>query len=292
MKFKGVMPALVTPLNADETLNVKVLEKLMSDLMAKGAEGFYIGGATGEGLSLAKAERMKLTEETVRIADKKATTIIQVASTCFKDAVDLAKHAEKAGADAISATPPIFYRYDEEDVYNYYKELANSVNLPIMIYYCPLAGFEMSAKFLAKVFEIDNVTAVKSTTSNFFQMMLLKDLTHGEMDILNGCDEMLLQGLSAGADGGIGTTYNFMFDNIKKVYDSFLAGNMEEALKAQTKIANIVSVLVQYEGIPTTKVVLEKMGYEVGNASFPLKRYSDEEKEVMIAKYREAGLDI
>ena len=77
MKFKGAIPALATPLNADETLNVQVLEKLMNYLMEKGAESFYIGGATGEGLSLAKEERIKLTEEAVRIAGDKATALFR-----------------------------------------------------------------------------------------------------------------------------------------------------------------------------------------------------------------------
>lgn len=292
MKFKGVIPALATPLNADETLNVQSLEKLMGDLMHKGAEGFYIGGATGEGLAVAKEERIKLTEETIRIADKKAVTIIQVASTCFKDAIDLAKHAEKSGADAISATPPIFFKYDEDDVYNYYKELAKSVNIPIMMYYSPLAGFEMNAKFAARMYEIDNITAIKWTSSNFYQMILLKELTHGEMDVLNGFDEMLLQGLSAGADGGIGTTYNFMFEKIKAVYDCYTAGNMAGAMEAQTKVDKIVAVLHQYEGIPTTKAILDYMGYNVGYATFPMKRYNSEEIEIMMDKYRKAGLDI
>ena len=292
MKFTGVLPALVTPLNADETLNVKVLEKLMGDLIKKGADGFYVGGATGEGMALHKEVRKNLAEESIRIADGKKPCIIQVACTNFKDTIELAKHAESVGATAISSTTPIFFKYDEADVYSYYKELASAVNIPLMAYYSPLAGFEMNAKFAAKLFEIDNITAIKWTSSNFYQMNVLKDLTHGEMNIMNGADEMLLMGLSAGADGGIGSNYNFMLENIKGIYDSFVAGDIAKAQEMQTKVNRIVNVLLQHEIIPSTKVVLEKMGYEVGNASFPMKRYTEEEKEVMINKYREAGLNI
>lgn len=292
MKFTGVLPALVTPLNADETLNVKVLEKLMGDLIQKGADGFYVGGATGEGMALHKEVRKNLAEESIRIADGKKPCIIQVACTNFKDTVELAKHAESVGATAISSTTPIFFKYDEDDVYSYYKELASAVNIPLMAYYSPLAGFEMNAKFAARLFEIDNITAIKWTSSNFYQMNVLKDLTHGEMNIMNGADEMLLMGLSAGADGGIGSNYNFMIENIKGIYDNFVAGDIAKAQEMQTKVNRIVNVLLQHEIIPSVKVVLEKMGYEVGNASFPMKRYTEEEKEVMISKYREAGLDI
>ena len=104
MKFKGIMPALVTPLNEDESINTKVLEQLMEDMIAKGADGFYIAGATGEGLALRPEERRVLAEESVRIAKGRVPCIIQVASTDFSEAIRLAKHAEACGADAISAT--------------------------------------------------------------------------------------------------------------------------------------------------------------------------------------------
>jgi N-acetylneuraminate lyase len=84
-----------------------------------------------------------------------------------------------------------------------------------MIYYSPAARFDISADFAAKMFEVDNITAIKWTSSDYYEMLRLKDLTHGEMNIINGPDEMLLMGLNAGADGGIGTTYNFMFETIK-----------------------------------------------------------------------------
>jgi N-acetylneuraminate lyase len=90
-----------------------------------------------------------------------------------------------------------------------------------MIYYSPAAGFDFNAKFVARMFEIDNITAIKWTSSNYYGLTQVKELTHGEMNLINGPDEMLLMGLNAGADGGIGTTYNFMFDTIKSIYDNF-----------------------------------------------------------------------
>ena len=157
MKIKGILPALVTPLNGDETINVPVLNKLISDLIEQGADGFYIGGATGEGLALRTGERKVLAEAAIAAANKKIPCIIQVAATVFSDAIDLAKHAEKAGAAAISATAPLFFAYDEDDVYSYYKTLAASVHIPLMVYYSPAANFRSSADFARRLFEIDNV---------------------------------------------------------------------------------------------------------------------------------------
>ena len=292
MKFKGVMPALVSPIDANEKINVPVLNKLLEDLLAKGADGFYLCGATGEGIAIDPEQRMVLAEEAIKTVGGRKPCIVQVASGNFEDAIRLAKHAEKAGAAAISATPPLFFSYDKDDVYNYYKKLADAVSIPMMIYYNPAAGFHINADIAAKMFEIDNVTAIKWTSSDYYQMMRLRDLTKGEMNIINGPDEMLLMGLSAGADGGIGTTYNFMFDIIRGIYDNFMKGDLETAREYQTRAIRIISVLLSYKIIPAAKAVLEAQGYAVGNATFPMKRYSDAEKATIVEQMKAAGLEI
>ena len=292
MKFKGVMPALVSPIDANEKINLPVLNQLLNDLLAKGADGFYLCGATGEGIAIDPEQRMVLAEEAIKTVGGRKPCIVQVASGNFEDAIRLAKHAEKVGAAAISATPPLFFSYDKDDVYNYYKKLADAVSIPMMIYYNPAAGFHINADIAAKMFEIDNVTAIKWTSSDYYQMMRLRDLTKGEMNIINGPDEMLLMGLSAGADGGIGTTYNFMFDIIRGIYDNFMKGDLETAREYQTRAIRIISVLLNYKIIPAAKAVLEAQGYAVGNATFPMKRYSDTEKATIVEQMKAAGLKI
>ena len=292
IKFSGVMPALVSPIDANEKINIPVLNQLLTDLLTKGADGFYLCGATGEGIAIDPEQRMVLAEEAIKTVGGRKPCIVQVASGNFEDAIRLAKHAEKVGAAAISATPPLFFSYDKDDVYNYYKKLADAVSIPMMIYYNPAAGFHINADIAAKMFEIDNVTAIKWTSSDYYQMMRLRDLTKGEMNIINGPDEMLLMGLSAGADGGIGTTYNFMFDIIRGIYDNFMKGDLQTAREYQTRAIRIISVLLSYKIIPAAKAVLEAQGYAVGNATFPMKRYSDEEKAVIVEQMKAAGLKI
>lgn len=290
-KFTGIMPALVTPLCEDETVNVPVLKKLVSDLADKGADGFYVGGATGEGIALRQDVREVLCEESIASAKGKPC-IVHVASADFSEAVALAKHAEAHGAAAISAIPPLFFRYNEDDVYNYYKTLAEAVHIPMVIYYNPAAGFTVNAEFAARCFEVDNITAIKWTSSDFFGMIRLKEMTHGEMNIINGPDEMLICGLASGADAGIGTTYNYILPLIRGVYDNFRAGNIDAAREYQMKADKIIKVLLSYTTIPASKVVMEKMGYAVGNAAFPMKRYTEAQKDEIIAAFRAAGLEL
>ncbi len=291
--FRGTMPALVTPLNEDNTLNSLALCHLITDLLAQGADGFYIGGATGEGIALSREVREELAEDAVKCVAHRKPCIIHVASANFKECIELAKHAERCGADAVSAIPPLFFGYDENDIYEYYKAIANAVHIPVMIYYNLAAGFKFTANAAARMFQIDNITSIKWTSSDYFGMIRLKQLTNGEMNIINGCDEMLLMGLNAGADGGIGTTYNFIYPIIKRIYESFKSGDMAAAQAAQYEADKIIGAISgHYSIIPATKAILEKLGYDVGNATFPMKRFSDEVKEKMFSELREAGLKI
>ena len=159
----------------------------------------------------------------------------------------------------------------------------------MMIYYNPAAGVNISAQFAARMFEVDNITAIKWTSPNYYDMMRLKDLTHGEMNIINGPDEMLLMGLNAGVDGGIGTTYNFMLPLIRGVYDNFVKNDIEAAQEYQMRVARVISAMRGFPTIPATKAMVEEMGYEVGNAVFPMKRLQENEKVALIQKMKDNG---
>ncbi len=290
IRFEGLIPALITPLNEDESINCKVLSKMLLEMMSEGADGFYIAGATGEGLALRPEDRRVLAEESVRTVTHRKPCIIQVASTDFSEAIALAKHAESIGADAISATPPLFFGYNSDEVYEYYKALANAVHIPLMIYYNPNAGFKMDAKFAARAFEIDNITAIKWTSPSYDQMMELKRLTNGEMNIINGPDQMLLMGLSAGADGGIGTTYNYMLEYFRGIHDCYKNGDHGKAYEYQVKVTKVLSVITSRSFIPVSKVLMEARGYAVGNATFPMERFTKEEKRKITEEAIMAGV--
>lgn len=272
MKFKGIMPALITPLNEDgKTVNEESARGLIEYLINQGADGFYVLGSTGEGLVLDESERMKMLEISVDQVKGRKPIICHTAAMNFSEAVRLSKHAEKVGADALSAIPPIFFHYRDEDIYNYYKSLAGSTNLPFVMYNHPSANGGMSAETVAKIFEIDNITGVKWTVNNYYEMMRLKDITNGEINIINGPDEMLISGLAAGADAGIGTTYNVMLPQYLKIYKYFTEGNIEEARKIQYKVNRVIKCMAKNEVISAVKSMCSLLGFPAGEATYPLR---------------------
>jgi N-acetylneuraminate lyase len=290
-RFQGVYPALVTPLTKDEKLNLPALEKLLRYEMGEGADGFYIGGATGEGLLLDIPERKKLCEKSIEYIGADKAKIVHITDMNFRNTIELAKHAEAAGADAISSIAPIYFKYDENDIYEYYKAIAKSVNIPVIIYYTVSAGVTISLELFSRLFEIDNITGVKWTSSNYYEMISLRE-RFPEANIFNGPDEMLVCGLAGGADGGIGSTYNIMYPTIREIYDRFRAGDIIGAQETQKKADKLIRAILKYSVIPVCKLVLEEKGIEVGNASFPMTTYTAEQRKQILRDLTEAGLVI
>ena len=289
-KFKGIMSALVTPFCSDnKTINEDSAKKLIDLHINQGASGFYIIGGTGEGLVLSREQREEMCEISVKHVAKRVPVINHIAAMNFSEAIELAKHAEKSGCDAIAAVPPSFFYYSEDDMFEYYKALAESVSIPLIIYYHPSAQKDMSAKLIAKIFEIDNVTGVKWSSNNFYELMKLKEMTHGEMNIINGPDELLVQGLAAGADAGIGSTYNIMLPEFVAIYNHFQKGEMDKALEIQMKVNRVIDIMLKNELIPSVKYAVSLMGIEAGNATFPMKQLTDRDKKIIASSLEEAG---
>ena len=290
VKYEGILTALVTPLKEDnKTVNESCVKELIEFQLGQGANGFYILGGTGEGPVIAPEERIRMCETAVKCVAGRKPVICHIAAMNLNEAIMLAKQAEKSGADAIAAIPPLFFFYDENDIFNYYKKIAESVSIPLIIYYHPSAQKDMSAKLIARLFEIDNITGVKWSSTNYFEMMNLKDLTQGDMNIINGPDELLVCGLMAGADAGIGSTDNFMLPEFVSIYNLFKAGKIDEARAVQMKVNRVIQLAFKHEVIPMVKQATAFMGFDVGEPTYPMRHMSDAEKEELAAELKALG---
>ena len=278
--FSGILPALVTPLTERETINEDVARRLMRWHMDQGMDGFYICGATGEGPVVAPKERMRLAEiarEETRARGKKA--IIHVGAIDLTTAKALARHAGEIGADAISSMPPFFFGYGEKEIAQYYTELAEAAGLPLIMYCSPLSGVNITYDMVSRFLNIPHAIGVKWTSYDYYTMHRIKELCGGDVNVLNGPDECLLCGLTMGADGGIGATYNVMPGVFRRIYDRFRAGDIEGARQAQYKANRLIEVIIRFGVQASLKEMLGMLGYDCGYCVYPQKRLSDEERK-------------
>jgi N-acetylneuraminate lyase len=277
VRFRGIMPALASPLEDSGEVKEGTLRALLRYMIPTGVTGFYLCGATGEGVVMKSEARKRLAEIAVEECKGKADVIDHIGAVDLRTAIDLALHAASVGVDAISSVPPFFYGYSEDEILSYYKALAEACSLPLIVYASPLVSVQITANLISRLMVMPNVIGVKFTSYNYFEMRRIKELNGGDINVINGPDETLLCGLAMGADGGIGTTYNLMPRVFVRIYDAFRKGDMAAAQENQFKANRLISVLIKYGVLASMKEILGIMGFDAGHCTFPLKRLSADE---------------
>jgi len=256
-----ILPALVTPLLPDGQLDVKSSERLINHLYDKGIGGLYLTGSTGEGIYLRREIREKLVELAVGLSKGRGKVIVHVGAVQPSLAIELAEHAGKAGADAVSSIPPFAGGYSWAEAKAFYTELAAKSPLPVVAYYIPgLTGQQRTIDELASLLDVPNICGYKFTEFNLYTMQRLLTRFKPDQIIYNGPDEMLALGLQFGAHGGIGTTYNVMPELIVKIEKLCQAGKFAEAVAAQKLANDIIEPLIAAHGVASTKQILVWQG--------------------------------
>ncbi len=278
-KFKGIFPALLTPFNEDESINFDALKQLVNRLIAQGVKGFYVDGSTGEAFLLTIEERKQLIRAVAEYAKGKCTLIAQIGNIALPDAIELARCAKDAGYDAISSVPPFYYKFNFAEIKRYYFAIADAVDLPMIIYNVPVyTGVSFTAEQMAEFLQDDRFIGVKHTSSDYFALRQFRSAFPDKV-MLNGFDEMLLAGLSLGANGAIGSTYNFMPEKFIRIYELFNKGQLEEAVRLQEEADRMIAALCKVGVMQGEKAILTKLGVPMGKLRAPFIDISDEQKE-------------
>jgi N-acetylneuraminate lyase len=277
-KFGGIYPALITPFDEHDRVNVKALTDLVEKLIGEGVNGFYVSGSTGEAFLLDDEER-KLVYKTVAEANRgRVRLIAQIGAISTKKAIEFAKYAEECGYDAISSLAPFYYKFSFAQVKKYYFDIVDSVNLPMIIYNIPLySGVSMSLDQIGEFLSDERFIGIKHTANDYFALQQFKRVFPDKV-MYNGFDEMFLAGLSMGADGAIGSTYNFMADKFVRILSLFREGKVSEAQKVQFEASNVIAKMVKVGVMEATKELITLQGINVGNVRPPFSVLTDEQK--------------
>lgn len=287
--FTGIMPAFITPIYDDGTLKPDTVRSLLNWEISKGVQGFYINGATGEGLFLSEDVRKELAEISMDVCKGKVKIINHVGAVDTMSAIRLAKHAGQIGCDAISSLVPNYLTtYTTDQVLDYYKRISDASGLPVLVY-CKGDVGTTPFEFMQRVMKVDGLIGCKYTMFDYYSMHRITELNGGDINVINGPDEMLICGLTMGADGGIGSTYNLMGDWFVELYNKFRAGDFEGARAVQFRINKVIAVLLKYDCIPAIKAALTMKGFDIGNVAYPGKVFGAEELQAFRREMTEAG---
>lgn len=277
-KFKGVYAALMTPFQTNGAVDYEALKVLADHCIDAGLTGLYVGGSTGEGFLLTEEERMQVFRTVGKHLGGKCNLFAHVGAISTDSAIRMAKVAEDSGFDAVSAVAPFYYSFPLEAIKTYYSDIMSATDLPMIMYNFPNAGgFNGMLDVVNAFIHNEKLLGIKHTSQNLFELERFKHLER-DLTVFNGFDEMLVAGLSMGADGGIGSTYNFMPKIILEIYNSFNNGDISAAQKAQEKANRIIADMIPYGVFQMEKEILNQLGVPVGECRKPFLPLSTEGK--------------
>ena len=282
----GLVPATFTPFNADGSLNLDLVEPMVEQLIGDGVTGLYVCGSTGEGISLTREERMATTAAFVDATRGRIPVVVQVGHNSIAEARLLAAHAQEVGADAISATPPSYFKPPTlAALIDCMAEIAAAApDLPFYYYHIPgMTGVTPNIAALLREGKprIPTLVGVKFSHTAVFDMQAALAVDAGRYNLLFGSDEMLLSGLAGGAHGAVGSTYNFAAPLFNKIIDAFVAGDVPTAQHLQGKAVEMVNVLVRHGGNAAIKSMMAFLDLDCGPVRLPQVALSAEQRRLL-----------
>lgn len=257
--WKGVFPALTTKFNADDTLDFKLFEKNLNAQLAAGVDGVILGGSLGEASVLSNDEKFDLVKFTVGTVAGKVPVIMNIAEGSTREAVKLAIQAEKLGSKGLMMLPPMRYKSDHRETVKYFKDVAKSTSLPIMIYNNPVDyKIEVTLEMFDDLAEVSTIQAVKESTRDVSNVTRMINRFGDRFKILCGVDPLAMEELLMGAHGWVaGLVCAFPAETVA-IYRLIKAGRIAEALTIYRWFLPILELdihakLVQYIKLAETE---------------------------------------
>lgn len=265
----SIHAAMLTPMKDDAAIAPEAIAPLVDFVLARGVDGVYVGGSTGEAMLMSRDERAEVLRATADVAKGRASLIAHVGAASTHDAVALARVASAAGYDAVAAVPPFYYSFSFAEIRDYYGEIADAAGLPLMIYNIPsLTGVDFNLGQLIELLQDDRIGGIKFTDKDVFQFTRLRRATPSKKHFF-GTDEMFISAAAAGADGGIGSTYNLIGDVYVGIQEALGHGDLDRARDLQAKSHSLIEILFQTGVIEGLKYAMTRVGVPVGPCRRP-----------------------
>ena len=294
LKFRGLIAAAFTPMHEDGTLNLDKVPMLVEHSIRTGMAGLFAVGSTGEFPSLTHDERKLVGDAFVAAAQGRIPVIVNVGSCSVRESRLLAEHAVEAGADALCAMAPFYFRPPSvRELAECLKEIAKSCGgRPLYLYHVPrLTHAELSMYDLLAVMaeECPEFSGIKFTDENLFEFE--RCVGFGKrFQMMYGRDEMLLASLVSGGEAGVGSTYNYFPRLYQELLKAYRMGNLEEARRFQELSQRGIALIGRY-GMASQKMYMKFAGLDIGPMRLPAPRISRECEAEFRRMVSEAGLD-
>lgn len=273
--FNGIITPIVTPFNDDETqtINYQATDQLIDHLIKNGVNGIFPLGSNGEFNVLTIKERNEFASHVINYVNHRVPVYVGTGACSTNEAVYLSRKAEELGADALSVITPYFFKLRDEDIYDYYKQIAESVKIPIILYNIPgNTQNNINPKVLDQLAEIPNVAGIKDSSGNTesIDAYLKVVQKHENLHFLIGSDSKISYAFERGATGAIAGTSNLLVKNVVALNNALRSGDTETAKKMQESLNPLRKIMHEAPVPSVLKRAVTLAGIaNVGNARKP-----------------------
>ena len=289
--FTGAGVAIVTPMNADGSVNYAVLGELIEMQIAGGTDAIIICGTTGESSTLTDEEHRECIRYTIEKVNKRVPVIAGTGSNDTAYAIELSKDAEEMGADALLVVTPYYNKTSQRGLVAHYTAIADAVNIPIILYNVPSrTGVNISLDTYKILAEHKNIAAAKEASGNISAIAKLIAECGDKLDVYSGNDDQIVPIMALGGKGVISVLSNVAPRQTHEIAQLCLENNCAEAAKMAARYLHLAnSLFIDVNPIPV-KEALNMMGIAAGPCRLPLYEMEDAKKETLASALREAGL--
>ncbi|MCB6609273.1 4-hydroxy-tetrahydrodipicolinate synthase [[Clostridium] symbiosum] len=296
VEIKGIIPPIVTPMNEDESINGQELRNQVNRQIKGGVHGLFPFGTNGEGYILNEKEKEEVLS--IVIDETKGRVPVYAGTGCIstKDTIRQSQMAKSLGADVLSIITPSFAAASQNELYDHYKAVAEAVDMPIVLYNIPArTGNALAPATVARLSKIENIVGAKDSSGNFDNMLQYIEQTRdrGDFAVLSGNDSLILWNLLAGGTGGIAGCANVFPEVMASIYNYFVAGDLENARKAQDSIRSFRGCFKYGNPNTIVKTAVNLLGYPVGKCRAPFNQVPEEGIEALkkvLAENHEKGM--
>ncbi|MCL6638459.1 MAG: 4-hydroxy-tetrahydrodipicolinate synthase [Firmicutes bacterium] len=289
--FGRVLTAMVTPFHKDLSVNYAQAGKLARYLVENGSDGLVVAGTTGESPTLSKDEKVELFRVVVEEVGGKAAVIAGTGSYSTAESIALTKAAEKAGVDGVMLVAPYYNKPSQEGLYQHFKAVAESTELPVMIYNIPgRTSVNVLPQTVARLAQVPNIVAIKEAGGSLDQVSELRRSLPDHFAIYSGDDSMTLPILALGGKGIVSVVAHLVGPRIQDMVNAYTSGNTKLATQIHLELFPVFKGMFITTNPVPVKAALNMTGFDVGGPRLPLVEATEAEKESIMATLK--GLNL
>lgn len=290
--FKGAGVAMITPFHEDKSVNYEELGRMLEAQVQGHTDAIIVCGTTGEPVTMSMEERTEVIRFTVEKIAHRIPVIAGTGANCTQTAVELSVKAQELGVDGLLVVTPFYNKATQEGLIEHYKMIAQSVDLPIIMYNVPSrTGCNILPETAARLAdEVENIVGIKEASGDISQIAKLAACVKGKLDIYSGNDDQVIPILSLGGIGVISVLSNVVPQDAHDMVIEYLNGNTKKALELQLRYLDLIHALFcEVNPIPV-KWAANQMGYQAGGLRLPLTELSAAHQELLEREMKKAGV--